>query len=641
MKVNYIKLIRIMLDSDEWVTAGYLAGKLNVSERSIKNYIAEINYRENGLITSSRKGYHIDDTNARAFLKNFSTKLPQTSRERVSYIITRIFTDDAAGDKKTDLYEIADEIFVSYETVKKDMVKVRKKMLEFDLYLASSSSFVSVEGKEPDKRKLLSSILYEEFNSNIMSREVIEKAFPGYDLELLQSIIQEQCKKYHYYINEYALLNMVLDIVIGIYRIKKEKTFGRSRVEGTQYGIREQELARSIAAEIEHQFQICYNPTELEELTIILLSHLMKMDFAKINNENIEGVVGKRCIEIVSDIRTLLKNTYFINTNDQDFIIKFTLHIKNLLTRLENGYAIKNPLSEHIKNTCPLIFECAVGVADKLKEITGYELTEDDIAYIAIHIGGNLEAQKSKEKLLSCMILFPQYYDFSNKMMEKLKNHYGERIDIKTVVTAVDQIERAEKSDLLISTIPVQEPAPMESVLVTPFLSDKDFNDIDEKIQKINLRKIKARLKKHLIQISNPKFYCKNENFKNKEEAIRYMTDIMEREGYVNSSYCDEIFDREKQSSTAFEHIAVPHSMKMNAFKTGMFVLLNEKKPIDWGEHEVNIVLLFAVNKDDRAVFHDVFDNLIVLMLEKGNAAKVLDCNSYKEFVEAVFGCFY
>ncbi|HWQ77568.1 MAG TPA: PTS sugar transporter subunit IIA [Anaerovoracaceae bacterium] len=641
MKGNCIKLIRIMLDGGEWLTAGFLAGKLGVSERSVKTYIADINYDANNLIASSRKGYRIDAERARVLLKSLGTKFPQTSRERVNYIINRIFTDDAFGGKKTDLYEIGDEIYVSYETIKKDMAKVRKKMLEYDLYLSTANSCVSVEGNELDKRRLLSNILYEEFNDNIISLEVIEKAFPGYDLELLQSIIQEQCKRYHYYINEYALLKLVLDIVIGIYRIKKERTSGRPREENTRFGIREQELARNIATEIERCFQVCYSPAELEELTIILLSHLMKMDFANINSDNIEMVVGRKCVEIVSEIRSLLKNVYFINTDDQDFIIKFTLHIKNLLTRLENGYAIKNPLSEHIKNTCPLIFECAVEVADKLKEITGYEITEDDIAYIAIHIGGNLETQKSKEKLLSCMILFPQYYDFSNKMMKKLKNHYGERIEIKTVITANDQIEKAEPADLLISTIPVQEATAMEWVMVTPFLSDKDYDSIDDKIQKINLRRVKARLKKHLLQISNSRFFCKNANFHSKEEAIRYMTDIMEKEGYVNNAYYDEIFDREKQSSTAFEHIAVPHSMKMNAHKTGMFILLNEKKPLDWGENPVNIVLLFAVNKDERAIFHDVFDNLIVLLLEKANAAKVIGCNSYTEFVEAVLECFH
>ncbi len=641
MKDICIRLIRVMLSCDDWVTASYLAGKLNVSERSIKTYIADINQSENGLIASSRLGYCIDSDKAKAFLKDASSNLPQTAKERINYIIARIFTDDASGDKKTDLYEIGNDIFVSYETIKKDMTKVRKKMLEYDLYLSSVNSCVSVEGRESDKRKLLSSILYDEYSNNVMSLEIIEKAFPGYDVELLQTIIHEQCKKFHYFVNEYALLNLVLDIIIGIYRIKNDRTYGKPVAEDKHFGIREQELARNIATEIENHFAICYSPVELGELTIILLSHLMKMDFTKIDSHNLKMFVGEKCIEIVNEIRYLLKNTYFINTDDPDFIIKFTLHMKNVLSRLESGYFIKNPLRDHIKNTCPLIFECAVGAAERLKEMTGFELSEDEIAYIALHIGGNLENQKSRKKVLKCIILFPQYYDFSTIMIEELKKHYGERMEITTVITSIDQFERVDKVDLMISTVPVRKVIPMEWVMVTPFLNDKDYEAIDDKILKINQRKTKSRLKKHLMQISNPDLYCKNVDFQNKEQAIKYMTDILEKAGYVNSSFYDEVLDRERRSLTAFEHIAVPHSMKMDACKTGMFILLNEKEPIEWGEHSVNIVLLFAVNKDDRAIFHDVFDNLIVLLLEKPNAVKVLRSNSYIEFIEAVIECFH
>ena len=578
MKSNCTELIKILLDNDEWMTASFLSSKLNVSERSIKNYIAEINYNENGLIASSRKGYLIDPIKAKNLSDESSVNLPQTSKERVIYICTKILTNDTLDDRRTDLYQLAEGIFVSFETIKKDMVKVKKKMMEFDLFISSINSYVTIEGSELDKRKILSNILYEEFNKNVMSFEIIEKAFPGYNLKLLQSIIIEQCKKYHYFMNEYALLNLVLDIIIGIDRIKKERTFGKSRKEGKQFGIREQELARDIAAKLEENFHVSYSSVEQEELTIILLSHLMKMDFATLSNDNIRDIVGEDCLKIVDEVRYLLKNTYFIDTNNQDFIAKFTLHIKNLLMRLENGYTAKTPLLDHIKNTCPLIFECAVEVADKIREITHYDVKEDEIAYIGLHIGANLENQKSKRKSINCIILFPQYYDFSNIMMEKLKQRYGERMEITAVITSIDQIYGAEKADLIISTIPVFETIHMEWVRITPFLNDRDFENIEDKIEKINLRKKKARVKKHLVQISNPKFFYKNVDFKSKEEAVKFMTDIMEKEGYVNSSYYSEIFHRENQASTAFEHIAVPHSMEMNAKKTGMFVLLNEKK---------------------------------------------------------------
>lgn len=639
MKSNYRELISILLDHGEWMTACSLASKLNVSARSVKNYIAEINVNAKGLIASSRKGYLIDTAKAKPLLDESNVKIPQTSRERVNYIITKILANDTLDDRKTDLYQLAEEIFVSFETIKKDMVKVKRKLMEFDLYISSVHSCVTLEGRELDKRKILSNILYEEFNTHVMSFKIIEKVFPGYNLKLLQSIIIEQCKQYHYFINEYALLNLVLDIIIGIDRIKKERTFGKSRTEGKRFGIREQELARDIAAKIEENFHISYSSVEQEELTIILLSHLMKLDFVTLSNEKIKAIVGKDCLRIVDEVRSLLKNTYFIDADNQDFITKFTLHIKNLLVRLENGYTAKNPLLDHIKNTCPLIFECALEVADKIREITNYDLKEDEIAYIALHVGANLENQKSKRKSISCIILFPQYYDFSNIMMEKLRQRYRERMEIKTVITSVDQLHGADKVDLLISTIPVLETVEEEFVRVTPFLSDRDFEDIEDKVQKVSLRKKKARLKKHLIQISNPRFFYKNVDFSNKEEAIRFMAAIMEKEGYVESSYYSEVFHRENQASTAFEHIAVPHSMEMNAKKTGMFVLLNEKKPIEWDKHLISIVLMFAVNRDERAIFHDVYDKLVVLLLERGNAMKVVGCSTYSDFIEAVVEC--
>lgn len=640
MRSKCTELIKIMLEHDKYMTAGQLAALLSVSERSVINYISEINYQEKGLITSSRKGYSIESAKARKVLDNTGKGLPQTSKERINYIITKIITNDANGDKKTDLYELADDLYVSFETLKKDLAKVKNRLMEFDLVISSVNSYITLEGEELDKRKLLSLILYEEFSSNIMSLDIMKKEFPDYDLELLQTIIQEECKKCHYFINDYALLHLVLDILIGMDRIKKARTSVRSRNEGKYFGIREQELALNIAAGIEENYNISYNAVELEELTIILISHLMKVDFDNLNSSNIENVVGKECVRIVEEIRELLKKTYYIDTNNQEFIVKFTLHIKNLMNRMAYGYMTKNPLLEHIKNTCPLIFEGAVEVAKRLKEVTEYEINEDEIAYIALHIGGALETQKSKRKIISCIILFPQYYDFSNKLLEKMKEHYGERLEIKTVITSIDELKKAEKADLVISTIPVYETIRMEWVMITPFLSDRDFENIDDKIQKIHLRKKKASLKKHLMQISNPKFFYKNLDFKDKEEAVRFMTDIMEREGYVGDTYYKDVFERENQASTAFGHIAVPHSMKMNAVKTGMFVLLNEKKPLGWDKNQVNIVLLFAINEDERAIFHDVYDNLIVLLLEKDNASKVTGCNTYIEFIEAVVECF-
>lgn len=165
----------------------------------MKNYIGEINYFETNLIEGSRKGYRIQRERGRELLgKQQQASLPETPGERVNYMIAQLLTNDSENGGGIDLYDISEEIFVSLETLKKDLVRVRKKLKEYGLYANVAGSEVTLEGRELDKRRLLSGILYEEFNKNIMSLDMVQKAFPDYNMELLRDIVLTECKRYHY-----------------------------------------------------------------------------------------------------------------------------------------------------------------------------------------------------------------------------------------------------------------------------------------------------------------------------------------------------------------------------------------------------------------------------------------------------------
>lgn len=256
MREKHLALIKILVNQEEWQTAKQLSLQLHISERSVKNYIGEINYFENNLIEGSRKGYMIQRERGKALLAHQVRSVPETPGERVNYIITELLTRDSEGGQGIDLYDISEKIFVSYETLKKDMVKVRKKLKEYGLYANVVTQKVSMEGRELDKRRLLSSILYEEFNKNILSLDVVQNAFPDYDLEELRDIILTECKKYHYFINDYAMVNLILDVVISMDRIRKNCTFRTHMAERRRYGIREMELSEQIADRIEQAFSI-------------------------------------------------------------------------------------------------------------------------------------------------------------------------------------------------------------------------------------------------------------------------------------------------------------------------------------------------------------------------------------------------
>ena len=604
----------------------------------MKNYIGEINYFENSLIEGSRKGYRIKRERGRELLGRQQGSLPETPGERVNYMIAQLLTSDSEHGGGIDLYDISEEIFVSYETLKKDMVRVRKKLKEYGLYANVSGPEVTLEGRELDKRRLLSGILYEEFNKNIMSLDMVQKAFPDYDMELLRDIVLTECKRYHYFVNDYAMVNLILDLVISMDRIRKNCTFRTHTAQRHQYGIRETELSGRIADRIEAVFTVRFTELEMEELTALLISHLMKVDYDTLNRENIQDFIGPECADIVGKILEYLNENYFIDTENDEFVVKFSVHIHNLLRRLEHEYTTKNPLTQHIKNSCPLIFECAVGVANCLSQMTGYRVDEDEIAYIALHIGGNLETWEKQKDKLGCILLSPQYYDLADIMMEKLEGSFSDDLVVKTVITKPSELNSVRREELVISTIALEPEDGQQVVQVNPFLHERDLAAIRKKIAELKQAGKRRRLREMLLQITSPELFCKNGDMSDRKQALSHMVGALEEQGYVGEGFMTEVEDREAHSSTAFGRLAVPHSLKMEASRTGMYILLSDK-PITWGEHMVNVVLLFAINRQDRELFHEIFDNLIVLLLEYQSLEKVLGSGSYAEFIESILEC--
>jgi lichenan operon transcriptional antiterminator len=210
---------------------------------------------------------------------------------------------------------------------------------------------------------------------------------------------------------------------------------------------------------------------------------------------------------------------------------------------------------------------------------------------------------------------------------------------IQNVVTHVEELQKiAGEVDLIISVVKILVFYKNPCVCVSPFMTERDFDAIRRQIESILFEKRKARLFEQLGQISGPEIFCKNKTFANEDDAIRYISDIMIREGYAEDGFGGDVLLREYSYSTAYGSIAVPHSMQMSAKKTGMFFLLTDK-PILWGRNLVNIVLLFSINKENRSLFHSIFDNLIALLLETPNKIKIMDCDTYESFIKAVIDC--
>ena len=127
------KLLALLSSANHPVTGKELSSRLNVSDRTIRNYIREIN-EEKLIIQSSSNGYWITVLDSPCNKRKIESSLVydfSSQNERLLYIAERIIT----SSEEADLYDIADDIYISYSTIEKDLIQIRGIIKDFHLTL--------------------------------------------------------------------------------------------------------------------------------------------------------------------------------------------------------------------------------------------------------------------------------------------------------------------------------------------------------------------------------------------------------------------------------------------------------------------------------------------------------------------------
>ncbi len=637
MEVKYLELIKLLFEKNAWITAGSLSDSLNLSVRTIKSYIRELNTAYPGIISSSSNGYLINTDIAAAALKDKKSQIPQTARERASYVIIRILKNNAP----MSAYDLCEELFISYTTFRTVLKRIKRQLESFDLTLDTSGDLISIGGFEKNKRRLLSSFLYHESNENFVNFEAIKTVFVDIDIEFIRQTILDVLNEYQYFINDYSLNNLVLHFTIAIGRIQNQQIDPDVNfVEPEQHLLsHEYELSKKVIKKLEGHFQVTFSPGEIYEMTLLLISRATSLNYETITMDNLALFIGQDCIDLIHELINCISAYYYINLYEPEFFVRFALHIKNLLIRSQNNCFSKNPLTHNIKVTCPLIYDDAVVLSSVIKEWTGLSVNEDEIAYIAFHIGSALEAQKELASRLATIIYCPNYYNMGTRLYDTLNQRFNSDLLIANVATEESELAKIARCDLIIATAPFNSLLPIPHVQVQPFLSEADIQTIYQKITEIKFSKKRETFTAYLKQIVLPDFFEHSSIPRNREETIHYLCQRLYQQGYVDQNFESEVLEREKMSSTGFQNFAIPHALKMNAIKTGMYIYVSDV-PIDWSGVPVSLVILLCFNREERYIFNEIFEPLTMILTNGSNIKKLLSLSDYDSFIRFLSSSF-
>lgn len=622
-------LIQTLLEQNQRLNATQLANQLGVSVRTVHNYINTINGQYPGAISSTANGYHIAPQIARKALNQSPNEIPQTAVDRCNYILNRLVQQGGS----LNLYDLCDEIYISATTFHSLMGKMRRMTRDYDLTLTVSGDIVSLTGTERNKRRLLSGLLYHESATAFTSTDSLQAAFPSIDVEEIRADVMTVLNANHYFINDYSLINLLLHIAIAINRVQNGCINTEDPGPHEALAPQEAELARQLIEQLETHFNIRFSPAESYELALLLISRTSVLDYSALTADNISHYIGEDCIDLVRQLIRTVKEFYDINLDEPEFFVRFALHMHNLLVRAQNRSFCKNPLVSEIRQTCPLIYDVSVQLSGIIREQTGITLDEDEIAYIALHLGGALETQKELANRVPAVLYCPSYYNMDSSLADRLSRRMDGKILLSNVFTNEADLEQLPGTALVISTVRTHRVLDHPLVLISPFLTNSDIIALNRKVEEINTLARRARFRQSLTAIMSPDLFEIGSVYLTREDVIHHMCGSFQSLGYAGSEYEAAVLERETISATAFGQFAIPHTLKMHSQRTGMAVYIS-RTPIQWGDSAVNFVIMLSFNSNDRKIFYDVFEPLSMLLLDANNLKGALACRTYDAFID-------
>ncbi|EAD1641351.1 PRD domain-containing protein [Listeria monocytogenes] len=607
---------------NKWVTSNELAAFCECTTRTIRNNISKINEATPNLIRSAKQGYQINQRIP------FELQTESDVTERKSKLLLELIKNSTKG---VDLFELADILYISEVTLKKDIQQLKNELKEADVQIVTSKDRIKLIGKERAKRKYMISLLYEEggYRESIKSR--IQEMIEFVSIDKLQNIVKEVLAEESITTNQYSMMNIVLHYAISIVRIQQGNTLIETQKTLIRKHSKEYEISKKIAKILSEEYQIHFSEAETKQLGLLYVG-LQNEQSANANHGELDQFVDKKIIEALKSVLANVEETYLIDLQNEQLFIKLAIHVQSLYYRSRYKAYTRNLSLLDIKTSYPVTFDIAVYISSLLQEKLAIDFNEDEISFIALHIGSFLESENRDDIRLEIGLLIEDYHDLRTNMLKKLRARFENEATIKLI----ENEDSEENFDIILTTNRDIALEKAGSIFIHPLLTTKDIKKISNRIQ------TKKKILENHIRGQQIDRYIVRSLYANQIDPSELtpakireqMISKMEKQTFVTPEFKEKVEKRERMAPTSFPSgIAIPHSIKNDALQSGVSIMTLQE-PIYWNDVKIKIIALVAISKKDATEFNDFFEKFVEIVSEPINTKRLSMAESFKEFIQ-------
>lgn len=625
-------IIRELMKAHTPLTSEYLANVLDVTSRTVRNDMKELESTVSDFGASIKSirgtGYKLfvhDDQLFRHLLQEVTEKdnnieIPTLPEERVQYIVKRLLLTEYIK-----LDDLADELFISKSTLQNDLKDVKGQFRRYGITIDKRPNFgLKLNGTEFKLRLCMADYLFDHIENQLDAASEIDPIFSKESLAIIRSIILEQINLNQIALSDIGLNNLVIHIAIAYNRIKNEKYVTLTHELEELQEQKQYTVAQEIVDQLEKELEVDFPETEVGYITIHLLGTKM-VTHLHLNEVEIQGIIDNQIYGVVQVILdTIDRELNLLIKDDQELFVAMCLHLRPAIHRFQYGINLPNPLIEDIKSKYPVAFQAAIIAGMVLKRELKIEINENEMGYLALHLGAAIENKKAVHQPKRCIIVCASGVGSARLLASKIHSKFGAKIDIvgTTDFYKINQIS-LHAIDFLISTIPISMPLSIPVIQVNTILGGKDL----EKIEHLLIEGIDQKskfIREELVFLQKA--------FETREEVLKFLVVNLQSMGLVDEHYLDNVLAREALSPTSYGNfVAIPHPVTPQTDST-FWTICTLQKPIDWGGKRVQFVCLLNVEKNSSIELQSMYDHLVEIIDNSQVVQQLIKCKTYKEF---------
>jgi mannitol operon transcriptional antiterminator len=650
-------ILSYLTQTREYVPVKVLSEKFNISRRTIYYDIEKINgwlkeHKLSNVQYVRSAGFFLEEETA--------TQIPEklgllkvwhyeyTPKERKAWLSIYLMS------RTSPLYleDLMQKVRVSRNTVIDDLKGLKEELSRFDLELVFERKVgYVISGKEDDKRKAIVFYLQHVFTEQswqpVLARIPVilnsnDESLELFDLEkmkVIQHIVSSSEQELNIQFTDEFLHNLVFRLLLFVRRMSQGKKIMVDSVEKKILReTKEYKAAIKISEQLSTLFRLDFPEDEIFYITKHLLgSRIQFSEDLVLNRSNQETEV---LAGVVSNMVTDFQTYACVFFENRDEIEKnLLLHVKPAFYRIKYGLEIESDVSESIKEKYSDVFRLTKKVIVHLKEAAGKEVSDHEIALIAMHFGGWMErigAKPANRK--NALLVCTTGVGTSQLLWHQLEGLFS-TVDILGCVSKRDYEKNIYDVDFIISTIQLEEKNKPVFV-VSPILTEAEKEGLLQKVNALvdakpqqrtsieavmsivqkyakvmDEESLQRELKKYLYQPANTskempkpdlKDLLKVENIQVAEsapdwkEAIRLAAKPLLNDGAITNVYIRAMIDTLVKMGpyiVVSPKVAIPHARPEDGVnRLGMSLLRLEKSvPFsDQETHDVQLIIVLA-----------------------------------------------